>query len=147
MRVRAGESQAEGRLLVGCAPDGPSAWAAWIQEVPPGFRFDPGKLVVPFHRSRIEPDGPVLRLIRPPEFRYGRRKPAGDSFRFLSRSWIVRMFGSDRTAFWTVGKDGVKSYNGPWIDPPDSGDDRKESTNDSGSGPKFVTVDEFFRED
>ena len=141
------EVPADGRLLVGCAPDGPSAWAAWILEVPPGFRFDPGKLVVPFHRSRIELDGPVLRLIRPPEFRYGRRKPTGDSFRFLSRSWLARMFGPDRTAFWTVGKDGVAPYDGPWIDPPDSGDDRKESTNDSGSGPKFVTVDEFFRED
>ncbi len=136
----------DGRLLVGCAPDGPSAWAAWILEVPPGFRFDPGKLVVPFHRSRIEPDGPVLRLIRPPEFRYGRRKPTGDSFRFLSRSWLARMFGPDRTAFWTVGKDGVAPYDGPWIDPPDSGDDRKEQTTDSYSGPKLETADEFFRE-
>ena len=39
------------------------------------------------------------------------------------RSWLVRMFGPDRTAFWTVGKDGVEPYDGPWIDPPDSDDD------------------------
>ena len=137
---------AKGRLLVGCAPDGPSGWSAWVMEVPAGFRFEPGKLVVPFHRSRIEADGPVLRLIRPPEFRYGRRKPGGDAFRFLTRSWLVRMFGPDRTVFWTVENGSVAPYAGPWRGLPDSGDD---GGNDGGKkqeeGPKRLSAEEFFR--
>lgn len=139
------DEPAKGRLLVGCAPDGPSGWSAWVMEVPPGFRFDPGKLVVPFHRSRVEADGPVLRLIRPPEFRYGRRKPVGDSFRFLTRSWLVRMFGPDRTQYWIVENGRVKPYDGPWIDPPESGDDGGDKGKEKKEGPRLVSVKEFFR--
>ena len=138
---------AEGRLLVGCAPDGPSGWSAWVMEVPAGFRFDPGKLVVPFHRSRIEADGPELRLIRPPEFRYGRRKPSGDSFQFLTRSWLARMFGPDRSEYWTVGKHGVKTYDGPWIDPPDTGDDSgKDDGKEASQGSRILSAREFFEQ-
>ena len=140
------DEPAKGRLLVGCAPDGPSGWSAWVMEVPAGFRFEPGKLVVPFHRSRIEADGPVLRLIRPPEFRYGRRKPGGDAFRFLTRSWLVRMFGPDRTVFWTVENGSVAPYDGPWLGLPDSGDD---GGNDEGkeqeNGPRRLSPEEFFK--
>jgi hypothetical protein len=140
------DAPAEGRQFVGCAPNGPSGWSAWVMEVPPGFRFDPGKLVVPFHRSRIEADGPVLRLIRPPEFRYGRRKPGGDSFRFLTRSWLVRMFGPDRTQYWIVENGSVTPYDGPWLGLPDSVDDGgSDGGKGQKAGPRQLSPEEFFR--
>ena len=73
-------------------------WSPWTLAVPDNFKFDPGKLVIPFCHARIDHDSNPQPVFKPCEISYDGKKAAGLEWEDQTHSGGV--------AYWTV-KDGI----------------------------------------